>query len=480
MQRPRLPGRAALKAKTVDAFDLVVLGGGTGGYVAAIRGAQLGLKVALVEKERVGGVCLHKGCIPTKVLLQGAELLSLLKSSKQLGIGAENIRLDYSSLAQRKDKVVADLHRGLTNLLRKQGVTVLQGRGRFLSPSQIAVEEGSGVPQLLDAKNAIVATGSRPQELPGLPCDGDRFINSDHALDLVRPPRSVVVIGAGAVGVEFASLWLDLGAEVTLLELLPHILPQEDQDLGRGLTRMFGQRGAKVLTSARVLPDVRSCNDTVELTVEHREGRTTVSAEKVLVAVGRQGNVEDLGLENLGLKVSDSFIEVDAYMRTAEPGVYAVGDVAGGLLLAHAAAAEGRTAVEALVGNEVDPIDYTRMPRCVYSRPQVAAVGLTDAEARARGHQVSVGRFPLRHNSMAQIRAEAEGFVKVVADAASGDLLGLHILGPSASELVSEGSLARWLDASAGELGLSVHPHPTLAEAVGEAALMAAGISVYS
>ncbi|MDP2873584.1 MAG: dihydrolipoyl dehydrogenase [Bacillota bacterium] len=459
----------------------MVLGGGTGGYVAAIRATQLGLKVALVEKEKVGGVCLHKGCIPTKVLLQGADLLSLLKNSEQLGIGAENIRLDYSSLAHRKDKVVADLHRGLTNLLRKQGVTVLQGHGRFLSPSQIAVEDGSGsAPRLLGTKYAIVATGSRPQELPGLPCDGDRFINSDHALDLARPPQSVVVVGAGAVGVEFASLWLDLGAEVTLLELLPHILPQEDQDLGRGLARMFGQRGAKVLTGARVLPDVRSCNDTVELTVEHGEGRTTVRSEKVLVAVGRQGNVEDLGLENLGVKVSDGFIEVDTYMRTAQPGVYAVGDIAGGLLLAHAAAAEGRTAVEALAGNDVDPIDYTRMPRCVYSRPQVAAVGLTEAEARARGHQVSVGRFPLRHNCMAQIRAEAEGFVKVVADAASGDLLGLHILGPSASELISEGTLARWLDASASELGLSVHPHPTLAEAVGEAALMAAGISVYS
>ncbi len=458
----------------MDAFDLVALGGGTGGYTAAIRAAQLGLTAAIVEQDKVGGVCLHKGCIPTKVMLESAEALSLARRSKALGIEAENIRLDFSSVGSRQRDVVDGLHKNLQNLIRKHRVEVIAGRGRFLSPTEIAVDGGEG--RRLSARHVVLATGSRPRELPGLPCDGQRLLTSDHALALADLPGSVIIIGGGYVGLEFASAYLDFGCQVTLVEMLPGLLPAEDSDLGAGIGRLLAQRGATILTSSRVQTDgVRTYDDVVEVPVERDGERIVLRGQKVLVAVGRQANVEDLGLEKTGVKIERGFVRVDESMRTAEPNVYAVGDVAGGLLLAHVAAAEGALAAEAIAGRNPEPIDYSRMPRVVYTRPQMAAVGLTEAEARDQGLSVKLGRFPFRYNAMALIRNEPDGFVKVVLDAESGDLLGVHILGPGASEVIGQGALARWLDASAWEVAANVLPHPSLSEALGEALQVSAG-----
>jgi len=457
----------------VDAFDLVVLGGGTGGYTAAIRAAQLGLAAAIIEEDKVGGVCLHRGCIPTKVMLESAEALSLVRRSKKLGIEAENIRLDFSLVARRQREVVEGLHKNLQNLIRKHRVEVIAGRGRFLSPTEIAVDGGQ---RELSARQVVIATGSRSKELPGLPCDGERILTSDHILAQQTLPESIVVIGGGSVGLEFTSAYLDFGCQVALVEMLPNLLPLEDSDLGAGIGRLLAQRGANVLTAARVLSDgVRVYDDVVEVPVEREGEKSALRGQKVLVAVGRRGNVEDLGLEKTGVKTEGGFIRVDERMRTAEPNVYAVGDVAGGLLLAHVAAAEGVLAAEAIAGQDPEPIDYTRMPRVVYTRPHVAAVGLTEAQAKEQGRQVKLGRFPFRYNAMALIRDEPDGFVKVVSDAQSGDLLGVHILGPGADDLIGEGALSRWLDASAWEVAASVRPHPSLSEALGEALQLATG-----
>ena len=461
------------KGEVLDAFDLVVLGGGTGGYTAAIRAARLGLSVAIVEQDKVGGVCLHKGCIPTKVLLEAAEALSLVRRSGRLGIEAENVRLDFSSVARRQQEVVEGLHKNLRSLIRKHGVEVIAGRGRFLSPTEIAIDRGE---RKLLARRVVIATGSRPKELPGLLCDGQRILTSDHAVGLAALPESVVIIGGGYVGLEFASAYLDFGCQVALVEMMPNLLPAEDSDLAAGIGRLLGQRGANILTSARVsTDDVRAYDDVVEVPVEREGEKSVVRGQKVLVAVGRQGNVEDLGLENTRVKAERGFIQVDERMRTAEPNVYAVGDVAGGLLLAHVAAAEGTLAAEAIAGRNPEPIDYSRMPRVVYTRPQVAAVGLTEAEAKGQGLSVKVGRFPFRYNAMALIKDEPEGFVKMLTNAQSGDLLGVHILGSGAAEVIGQGALARWLDASVWEVAASVRPHPSLSEALGEALRVAVG-----
>jgi len=457
----------------VDTLDLVVLGGGTGGYTAAIRAAQLGLAAAIVEEDKVGGVCLHRGCIPTKVMLESAEALSLVRRSNKLGIEAENVRLVFSSVARRQRDVVEGLYKNLQNLIRKHRIEVIAGRGRFLSPTEIAVDEGQ---RRLSARHVVIATGSRSKELPGLSCDGEHVLTSDHALALENLPESFIIIGGGSVGLEFTSAYLDFGCQVGLVEMVPNLLPLEDSDLGAGVGRLLAQRGANVLTAARVLADgVRVYDNIVEVPVEREGERSVLRGQKLLVAVGRRGNVEDLGLEKTGVQTEGGFIQVDERMRTAERNVYAVGDVVGGLLLAHVAAAEGTLAAEAIAGQTPEPIDYTRMPRVVYTRPRVAAVGLTETQAKEQGRQVKLGRFPFRYNAMALIRDEPDGFVKVVTDAQSGDLLGVHILGPGADEVIGQGALARWLDASAWEVAASVRPHPSLSEALGEALQLATG-----
>ncbi len=459
----------------MEAFDLVVIGGGTGGYTAAIHASQLGLTSALIERDKVGGVCLHRGCIPTKLLLETAHNLSLIRNSRTFGIAAENISLDYSLLAARKGQVVGALHKNLRSVIQKHKVEIVQGGARLISPAEVDVDG-----RRLKAKSVVLATGSKPVVLPGLEPDGVRILTSDHCLEMTEAPRSVAVIGAGYVGLEFASFYLDVGAEVTVIELLPRLLPLEDADLGKGIEKLLTARGAAVLTSARVRPEAtRTFDDVVELAVEHGGGEKTVRAEKVLVAIGRDGLTEGLGLEDTNVQVEKGYVQVDDRYRTGEPNVFAVGDLIGGLQLAHVAAAEGYLAAEAAAGRDVQPLDYGRVPRVTYTRPHVAAVGLSEEQARERGDNVKTRRFSYRSNAMALIQDETEGFVKLVYDGDSGDVLGVHILGHQAGELIAEAALARFLNASAWEMGSNIHPHPSLSEVLGEAAQLSAGISIY-
>ena len=459
----------------MDESDLVAIGGGSGGYTAAIRATQLGLTAVIIEREKIGGTCLHKGCIPTKVLLETADTLSLVRKSGVFGVRAENIAVDYGAVAARKDHVVETLHQSLRSVIQKHRIEMIQGQAQLLSPTEVSVNG-----RTIRAKHIVLATGSQPKELPGLPTDGVRILNSDHLLQMEEPPQSLVVIGAGAVGAEFASFYLDVGCEVTLIEMMPTLLPLEDADLGKALAKALSDRGANVLTSASVLLDrTRMYDNVVELTVEQGGQEKTVRGEAVLVAVGRQAATDGLGLETTRVQLEKGFVRVDETYRTDEPNVYAVGDCIGGMLLAHVAAAEGAVAAEAIAGREAQPLDYNRVPRVTYTRPQVAAVGLTEEQARQAGLPVKSQRFSFRYNAMALIKDEPEGFAKVVYNAETGDLLGAHVIGPHASELISEASLARFLEASAWEVGANVHPHPSLSEALGEAAQLAAGLSIY-
>jgi dihydrolipoamide dehydrogenase len=459
----------------VDDFDVVVIGGGTGGYTAAIHATQLGLTAALVERDKLGGVCLHRGCIPTKLLLEAAHNLSLIRNSRAFGITADNVSLDFSLLAARKEQVVGALHKNLRSVVQKQKVEIIEGQARLLSPTQVDVDG-----RCLNAGNVVLATGSKPKALPGLEPDGVRILTSDHCLEMTEVPSSIVVLGAGSVGLEFASFYLDMGAEVTVIEMLPRLLPLEDADLGRGIEKILAARGAAVLTSARVQPEAtRTVDNAVEIAVEHGGSEKTVRAEKLLVAVGRDALTEGLGLENTGIRVENGYVQVDDGYRTQEPSVFAVGDLIGGLQLAHVAAAEGFLAAESIAGNDPEPLDYSRVPRVTYTRPHVAAVGLSEEQAKERGDNVKTKRFSYRGNAMALIQDETDGFVKLVYDDESGDILGVHILGHQAGELIAEAALARFLNVSAWEMGSNIHPHPSLSEVMGEAAQLSAGISIY-
>ncbi len=459
----------------MDEFDLVVVGGGSGGYTAAIRATQLGLTVALIERDKVGGTCLHRGCIPTKAWLESASVLSRVRSAGTLGVHAENISLDYATVVSRQKQVVETLHKSLRSVIQKHKVEIIEGEARLVSPTQLAVNG-----RTLTAKHIVIATGSRPKDIPGMEVDGERILNSDHLLQLERIPKSILIVGAGAVGCEFASFYADVGAEVTLIEMMPNVVPLEDADMGRALGKLLAARGVNVMTSARVLPDrTRGYDSVVELTVEHENQAKTVKGEVVLSAVGREAVADNLGLEKMRVKIERGWVQLDDSYVTGEPTVSAIGDAIGGLLLAHVAAAEGFIAAEAISGKDVERLDYNRVPRVTYSQPQLASVGMTEQQAKEAGHNAKSQRYSFRNNAMALIQDEPEGFAKVVYDVESGDLLGAHIIGNHACELISEASLARFVEASAWEMGSNIHPHPTLSEAVGEAAQLSAGISIY-
>lgn len=451
-------------------FDVAILGGGTGGYVTAIRGAQLGLKVALIESDKIGGTCLHRGCIPTKALLESAEVLQLTRRGKEFGVTAGEPSFDYGTMQTRKQKVVDQLHQGLEGLVRQNKVSFFRGHGKLTSPTRLQVEGAESA--TLSAKNVILATGSVPKSLPGLTIDGTNVLSSDHILTIDKPPSSLIIVGAGAVGVEFASLFNDLGTQVTVVEALPSLVPLEDKDVGIELQRRFTARGIVVHAGARVLTETfKATKGGVSIDIETKGQRQTLAAEKLLVAVGRGGVVEGIGIEGTRVELERGYVKVDGHMRTAEPSIYAIGDVNGGMLLAHVAAAEGEVAIEAIAGNQVRELDYNRVPRCTYTRPQIATLGLSEEQAKDQGHEVKTGRFPFAANGRALIHGEPNGFCKVVTDANTGEILGVHIIGHNATELIAEAALGRFLEATPLEIGLSVHAHPTLSEVVGEAAL---------
>jgi len=451
-------------------FDVVVIGGGWGGYTAAVRARQLGLSAALVERDKLGGTCLHRGCIPTKVLLQSAEHLDLARRLSEFGVRVGEPALDYETVRARKDQVVDQLFGGLRQLVKANGVEIIAGHGSLAGANAVRVRQ-DGREQELPAGNVIIATGSRPKRLPGIETDGRWIIDSDQALELEHVPASVMILGAGAVGVEFASFYHDAGAEVTLIEMLPAVLPLEDKDISALLGRLFVKRGIRVLTGAAVALDtVRLAEGGVELDVRAGEQTEHLRAECLLVATGREPLTAGIGLEEAGVQLDRGFAAVDAALHTNVPGVFAVGDITGSLLLAHVAAAQGILAAETIAGVAGAPVDYPRLPRATYCRPQVASVGLTEQQASESGRRLKTGRAHLRANGKALILGEPDGMVKVIADAESDDLLGLHLIGAGVTEMVAEGALATFLDASLWELAHSVHPHPTLSEAIGEAA----------
>ena len=469
-------------------FDLVVLGAGTGGYSAAFRAAQLGLKVALVDEDKIGGTCLHRGCIPTKALLESAAFTERIRHAKDFGIEAGDPVVDYARMAARRDQVVKRMWTGLKTLVDKNKVTWIAGRGHLDGPTTVRVQmhgedgtPGAGGERVLRGTDVILATGSRVKSLPGLNPDGNRIVTSDEVLLADSLPKDVIVVGAGAVGVEFASMYHDLGVAVTLLEYLPAVVPAEDREVSQLVERSFTRRGMTVMTNARFdVKSVKAGKDGVKLTVgpEGKEA-AEISAELLLVATGRAPNVENVGLETTKAELDKGFVKVDGRMRTREPHLYAIGDIVGGLLLAHTAAHEGIVAAHVIAGDkDVHPIDYVEQPRATYCRPEIASVGLTEQQCQERGIPYKVGKVPFQAIAKAIIGGEYEGFAKVIGHKETDDTLGIHLVGPHATDLVAEASLAFTLDATPWEIGGATHAHPTLAEIVGEAAMAVDGRSI--
>lgn len=497
-----------------EKYNVVIIGGGPGGYVAAIRAAQLGLKVALVEKEHLGGVCLNRGCIPTKALLRNAEIIALLRQGKTFGFTLEGFQADYAAAVKRSRKVASRLVKGVTALMRKNGVQVVEGTGRIVGPGIVEVtphndsrddhpessprgdstrrgdpprrgdpkptgrskpkstgrSDHPWSPHYLQTDHIIVATGARARTIPGVAVDGTQVITARHALEMRRLPASVVIVGAGPIGMEFAHLWRTYGAEVTVVEMLPRLLPLEDEEVSQEVERAFRRRKVRVLTSTRV-QEVEPAADGVRVLVRNEDGREeALEAEKALVAIGVQPNTENLGLEEVGVQLERGWVVVDERMRTAAPDIYAIGDVTGRLPLAHVASAQGIVAAEDIAGANPQPLDYDAVPRCTYCQPQVASFGLTEAQARQQGYDVRVGKFPFLPNGKALALGENAGFVKLVADGATERLLGVHLVGPEVTELLPELVLAHNAGLSPKAIAHSIHAHPTLSEVLAEAA----------
>jgi len=418
-----------------EELDIVYLGGGTGGYVSAVRASQLGLRTAIVEKYKVGGTCLHWGCIPSKTLLQSAKVLDTVRHGGDYGVLASDVSLDYAKVQARKEQVVNQLYRGVQYLLKKANASIIEGEGSLSSPTSVVVKTPDGE-RTVRAKNVIVDTGSRPRPLPGVPFDGQTIISSDYAVNLQAIPSSVVIIGAGAVGVEFATFFNTVGAKVTLIELLPSIVPLEDADVGSELERTFVKAGMTVYSGAKST-QIEESGAGARVSLETREGqRVQVDAEKVLVAIGRDPNSDGIGLEAAGVKTTRGLVDVDGHYQTSVPHVYAIGDVIGHFRLAHEAMHEGIIAAEAIAGHQPEPLDYDRVPRCTYSQPQVASIGISEQEARGRGRPVKVGKFPLSANSKARIEGYPDGFAKVIGNQETGEILGVYLIGASVTELI--------------------------------------------
>ena len=454
---------------TENSYDVVIIGSGPGGYVAAIRAAQLGLKVAIVEKENIGGVCLNWGCIPTKALLRNAEVISLLGQGKEFGFSVSDVTVDYASAVDRSRKVSERLVKGVELLMREYGVDIVAGTGSLASPTTVEVTLNEGGTRRLQARNLILATGGRARTVPGITPDGERILTYREAIVLPEVPASVVVVGAGPIGMEFAYVWQAYGSQVTVVEMLPRAVPLEDEEVSAVVERAFKRRKVKMLTSARV-EAIEPAGDGVHVRVSGKKGEETVDAERVLIAIGIQPNSEGLGLEKLGVQLDHGFVAVDDFMRTNVPGIYAIGDVTGKLALAHVASAQGIVAAETVAGAETRPLDYGSMPRCTYCQPQVASFGLTEAQATEQGHTVRTGKFFFLANGKALGLGERDGFAKIVADEVSGEILGAHLVGPEVTELLPELVLARTWELTPDEIARSVHAHPTLSEAVAEAA----------
>jgi dihydrolipoamide dehydrogenase len=493
-----------------DKFDLVIIGGGNGGYIPAIRASQLGMSVALIEKREgghLGGTCLNVGCIPTKALLQTAAMLHNAKNGEEFGVKTNGVEFDYPQAAKRREQVVNQLRRGVQGLMKKNKVTVYNGTGSFVEPKKIKVDGNDGETQELEADYVLIATGSAVSTLPGLEFDGEKVISSD---DIVTNnenyPKSAIILGSGAVGVEFASMYHDFGTEVTIVEILDRIVPLEDPEISEALKKEFEGRGIRVLTSTKVDSEsLEKANDGVRIQVAEAEsgdqeettgeggsyggedaptgeagGGETLKAEALLVAVGRKTVTEDLNLDATNVEINDrGIIRVDEFGRTAEDGVYAAGDVVGGYWLAHAAGHEGIIAVEHMAGENPMPMDQNLVPRVTFCRPEVASFGLTGTQAEEEGYEVKESKFPFRAIGKALIEGEPNGFFKVVADAETDLILGMHAIGPHVTDLIAEGVFAKLVEGTPEEIGMSIHAHPSLAEVVAEASMAVDGHAIH-
>jgi dihydrolipoamide dehydrogenase len=459
----------------VAEYDVAIVGGGPGGYVAAIRAAQLGQRVALIEKERVGGLCLNWGCIPSKALLWNAEVVNLVRDGETYGISFDNVRFDMGKAVDRSRQIVDQMVKGVEFLLGKHKVRTVIGDATFASPRQLRVR---GMDEPIDAKNIIIATGARPRALPGLAADGETIIGSREALALREPPDKVVVIGGGPIGVEFAQVWSAYGVDITILEMLDHLLPLEDEEISVQLERAYKKQGIKFVTGAQVAgAEARNRRATVTFTAKGKEQE--LDADTVLIGIGFEANVEGLGLDKAGVEVERGWVKTDDALQTTAPGVYAIGDATGRMNLAHVASAQGVMVVERLAGRESPSLDYNHIPRATYCQPEVASIGLTEKQAREQGHDVRVGKFPVRANGRAKAVNSVDGVVKIVADAKYGETLGMHMIGPMVTELLAEASLGMTLEATPRELGWTVAAHPTLGETVKEAALAVDGEAIH-
>ncbi|MBV9653715.1 MAG: dihydrolipoyl dehydrogenase [Acetobacteraceae bacterium] len=460
-------------------FDLVVLGGGPGGYVAAIRAAQLGMAVALVERERLGGICLNWGCIPTKALLRTSEINHLLHSLDQFGFAADNPRFDLGRVVKRSRAVAGQLSSGVAHLLRKNKVAVFEGHGKLAGGGTVAIEKDGKAVATVRAPHLVLATGARARALPGLEPDGKLIWSYKEAMVPPAMPNAVLVIGSGAIGIEFASFYRNMGAEVTVVEAVDRILPIEDEDISAFARKAFEAQGMTILTGATVR-GARIGTDRVTVTVEANEGAREITAERVIVAIGIAGNTEGIGLEGTRVQVERTHVVADGYGRTGEPGVYAIGDLTGPPWLAHKASHQGVICAEGIAGlADVQTLDTTNIPSCTYCRPQIASVGLTQAAAEASGHTVRIGRFPFIGNGRAIAIGEPDGMVKTVFDARTGELLGAHMVGAEVTELIHGFTLARTLQSTEAELMATVFPHPTVSEAMHESVLAAFGRAIH-
>ena len=458
-------------------YDVTVIGGGPGGYVAAIRAAQLGMSAAVVERERLGGICLNWGCIPSKALLKSAELYSTFKRSEEFGISHKDLKFDFGKIIQRSRDVSDRITKGVEYLMKKNKIEVISGTGKLTGKNTLEVSSNGKVTEKIKSKAIILATGGRPRSVPGVEIDRKKILTSTEAMTLKQQPKSMVIIGGGAIGIEFAYFYHTLGTKVTVIEMMPTILPLEDREMTKIVQSSLKKSGLEILTDTKV-EGVKVGNE-VEVTVSSPEGKKTVTGEVALMAIGVQGNSENLGLEALGVQVEKSFIKVNQFGQTNVAGIYAIGDVSGPPLLAHVASHEGIVAAEHIAGKAKHGIDRKVFPSCTYCQPQVASVGMTEEAAIAAGHKIKVGKFPFRPLGKALAIGETEGQVKLIFDEKYGELLGAHIVGSEATEMIAELVTAKALETTYEELWRTMHAHPTLAEAVMEAAGNAYGVSIH-
>jgi dihydrolipoamide dehydrogenase len=455
-------------------YDVIVIGSGPGGYVAAIRASQLGLKTAIVERENLGGICLNWGCIPTKALLKSAQVFEYLNHAKDYGISADNIKADFNAVVKRSRDVADGMSKGIQFLMKKNKIDVIMGTAKVKPGKKVEVTAADKTVATHDAKHIIVAVGARSRELPNLPQDGKKIIGYRQAMNLPKQPKSLLVVGSGAIGIEFAYFYATMGTKVTVVEFMPNIVPVEDEDVSKQLEKSLKKAGIDIMLNASV-ESVDTKGDISKVKIKTADGEKIVEAEVVLSAVGIQTNLENLGLEDVGIATDKGKILTDKFYATNVPGYYAIGDCVGGQALAHVASAEGITCVEKIAGHHPEPIDYNNIPGCTYCQPEIASVGFTEKKAKEAGYEIKVGKFPFTASGKAKAAGAPDGFIKLIFDAKYGEILGAHMIGANVTEMIAEIVVARKLEATGHELIKSVHPHPTMSEAIMEAAAAAYG-----